>query len=261
MHVSDQLKTFLDTKAALYNQPWFIATDPVSVPHLFTRKQDIEIAGLFAAIFSWGARATIINKSKSLMQLMDMAPYDFIRHHQEKDLQRMLHFKHRTFNPTDLLYFITFLQHHYTHYESLEDAFFREETAGNNPDAKIENALNFFYQYFFCLEDAPERTRKHVASPAKNSTCKRLNMFLRWMIRKDNAGVDFGIWDKAAPSELIIPVDLHVMRVANRFNLLQRKQADWLTALELTTSLRQLDPGDPVKYDFALFGLGIMEKY
>jgi uncharacterized protein (TIGR02757 family) len=159
------------------------------------------------------------------------------------------------------LYFVAFLQYHFQHFDSLEDAFFREEILNGEPDKKVERGLNFFYQYFFCLEDAPERTRKHIACPAKKSTCKRLNMFLRWMVRKDKAGVDFGIWKKIKPADLICPLDLHVMRVATRFNLLDRKQADWLAAVQLTSSLKILDPEDPVKYDFALFGLGIMEKY
>jgi uncharacterized protein (TIGR02757 family) len=257
--VDERLKAFLDSKVAHYNQPWFIETDPVSIPHLFTKKQDIEIAGLFASIFAWGGRTTIIKKSKELMQLMDMDPHAFITTHREEDLKRMLYFKHRTFNTTDLLYFISFLKHHYTNYHSLEDAFAGPDTFSSKNKAAI--FLNRFYHYFFSLEDAPQRTRKHIASPEKNSTCKRLNMFLRWMVRNDNNGVDFGLWNKISPSELVCPVDLHVARVSRRFNLLTRSQVDWQAAIELTGNLKKLDSDDPVKYDFALFGLGVMEKF
>jgi uncharacterized protein (TIGR02757 family) len=170
----------------------------------------------------------------------------------------LLHFKHRTFNDTDLLYFIEFFKNHYTKSASLEEAFFKPS---ESVSTSIENALNHFYAYFFSLPDAPARTNKHIASPSKNSSCKRLNMFLRWMVRNDGKGVDFGIWQKTDPSQLICPIDVHVARVARRFHLLERKQTDWQAALELTTHLRNFDPEDPVKYDFALFGLGVIEKY
>lgn len=193
------------------------------------------------------------------MQLMDYAPHDFILHHTAEDLKPFLVFKHRTFNTTDLLYFLQFLRFHYSKYPSLEAAF-SMHLAGSEKEP-VEQALIHFHQYFFSLEEAPPRTRKHIATPAKGSNCKRLNMFLRWMVRKDNCGVDFGIWNTLKPSQLICPVDVHVARVAKRLDLLQRKQTDWNAALELTTHLRMLDPQDPVKYDFALFGLGVMEKY
>jgi len=254
----NNLKDFLDSKVVQYNQPSFIKDDPVCIPHLFTKKQDIEIAAFFAAIFAWGSRKIIINKSKELMQLMDMQPYEFCMSHNSSELQRLMGFKHRTFNTTDLLYFIEFLKHHYTNYESLEDAFAQWLP---KDDENIEKALTGFHHYFFSLEHVPPRTRKHIATPEKKSNCKRLNMFLRWMVRKDNNGVDFGIWNKIKPSQLICPVDLHVARVAKRLNLLQRKQIDWQAALELTAYLRTLASPDPVKYDFALFGLGVMEKY
>ena len=233
------------------------------MPHLFSKQQDIEIAALFSAIFAWGGRTTIIRKSTELMQLMDMAPHDFVVHHKEEDLKRLLHFKHRTFNTTDLLYFISFLQYHYKQHDSLEQAFTGHVKAGlaAPDDHKAESLLNRFYENFFSLEDAPYRTRKHIAAPWKNSTCKRLNMFLRWMVRRDRHGVDFGIWKNISPANLICPVDLHVARVAQRFNLITRKQVDWLTAVELTDYLKTLDENDPVKYDFALFGLGVMEKF
>ncbi|MBS1563316.1 MAG: TIGR02757 family protein [Bacteroidetes bacterium] len=255
---SSQLKDFLDQKTAAYNQPGFIKDDPISIPHEFSRPQDIEIAGFFAAIFAWGNRTIIINKSRELLRLMDNAPYDFITGHVEEDLKRLLHFKHRTFNTTDLLYFIHFLRHHYTSHASLESAFSQWMDA---EDETTERGLSGFYRYFVSLEETPPRTRKHIASPEKNSTCKRLNMYLRWMVRHDDAGVDFGLWGNIRPAQLVCPIDVHVARVARRFNLLQRNAIDWQAALELTAWLRTLDPRDPVKYDFALFGLGAVEKF
>jgi uncharacterized protein (TIGR02757 family) len=256
------LKKFLDQKVIEFNNPDFIKDDPVCLPHLFSKKQDIEIAGFFAAVFAWGIRKTIINKGKLLFNLMDNAPYDFCLNHQERDLKRLEGFCHRTFNDTDLLYFVSFFKHHYSKHASLESAFFDNKTLRHsNKQDVVEHALNHFNQYFFSMEDVPERTKKHVASPAKNSSCKRLNMFLRWMVRNDNKGVDFGLWKKLSPADLICPVDLHVARVSKRFNLLQRKQIDWQAAIELTQHLRKFDKEDPVKYDFALFGLGIIEKY
>ncbi|HPG10485.1 MAG TPA: TIGR02757 family protein [Chitinophagaceae bacterium] len=243
----------LNEKADLYNQPSFIKNDPVSIPHLFTQKQDIEIAGFFAAIFAWGNRTTIIQKSKELLARMDNAPYDFCINHKAADLKKLIGFRHRTFNDTDLLYFISFQNQHYQKHKSLETAFVQN---GNT----IEEMLAGFYRYFFSLEDVPERTRKHVATPEKGSTCKRLNMFLRWMVRKDKKGVDFGIWKNISPSRLICPIDVHVARVARNLGILNRKQTDWLAAIELTDYLRTLDKSDPVKYDFALFSLGVIEK-
>ena len=249
------LKAFFDSKVAVYNQVSFIKDDPICIPHLFSSKQDIEIAGFFASIFAWGNRTTIIQKSKELMQLMDNAPYAFCTGHKETDLKKLLAFKHRTFNTTDLLYFISFFQEHYKKYDSLEDAFVL------SPDKDPAARLHQFHNYFFSFPDAPARTKKHIATPIKGSTCKRLNMYLRWMVRKDNKGVDFGIWNRIKPSELICPIDLHVARVAKRFQLLDRTKIDWQAGLELTQYLKTLDPKDPVKYDFALFGLGVIEKY
>jgi len=254
--MKDDLKKFLNSKVDLYNQPSFIKDDPVCIPHLFTKKQDIEIAGLFAALFAWGNRTTIINKSKELMSRMDNAPHEFILDHQQKDLKKIIGFKHRTFNDTDLLYFIEFLKNHYSSFTSLETAFTNQL---RKEDVDIEQALNGFYTYFFSLEHVPTRTRKHIACPEKNSSCKRLNMFLRWMVRKDKKGVDFGIWEKISPAQLICPIDVHVARVAKRLSLLERKPVDWQAARELTAYLRTLDPLDPVKYDFALFGMGVRE--
>ena len=250
----NNLIEFLNAKVEQYNQPSFIKDDPISIPHLFRKKQDIEIAGFFAAIFAWGNRTAIIKKSKELMQLMDNAPYDFCLNHSAKELKQLNRFKHRTFNTTDLLYFIEFFKNHYSKNNSLEAAF---TVHGNT----IEEILTGFHHYFFSAENVPARTKKHIATPERKSSCKRLKMFLRWMVRQDNRGVDFGIWKNISSSQLICPIDLHVARVARRFSILERKQTDWLAALELTEYLRTLDSSDPVKYDFALFGLGVMEKY
>lgn len=244
------LRDFLNRKVDEYNRPAFIPNDPIRIPHSFSKQQDIEISGFFAAIFAWGNRTTIINKTEQLMQLMDNAPHQFILQHEEKDLSKFLDFRHRTFNATDLLYFIAFFRYHYTRYDSLEDAFL------HSPDH-----LSGFYHYFFSLDAAPPRTYKHIATPEKNSSCKRLNMFLRWMVRHDDRGVDFGIWKNISPGELICPLDVHVARVARRFGLMTRTATDWQAALELTDYLTTLDADDPVKYDFALFGLGVMEKF
>ena len=254
----DNLIEFLNKKVDEYNQPSFIKADPISVPHLFSKKADIEIAGFFAALFAWGNRTTIIAKSTELMVLMEMSPADFIKNAGKKEIKALLHFKHRTFNTTDLLYFIEFLKFHYSTHSSLEPAFIK---GLGKKDSTVEKGLDNFHHYFFSLQDAPARTRKHIAAPSKGSTCKRLNMFLRWMVRNDKKGVDFGLWKNISPSQLVCPIDLHVARVARRLNLLTRKQTDWLTAIQLTEYLRILDPSDPVKYDFALFGLGVMEKF
>lgn len=257
------LKDFLDKKVDEYNQPFFIANDPISIPHRFSNKQDIEISGLFAAVLAWGNRTSIINSCDKLLTLMDNAPYDFIMYFEEDDLAPFVNFIHRTFNSTDLYHFFMVLKYHYRLMgnNSLETAFSQWMQSG---DTTTENALNGFHHYFFSEKidpDYPKRTIKHIAAPFKKSACKRLNMFLRWMVRQDNNGVDFGIWKNISPSQLICPIDLHVARVAKRFNLLHRKQTDWLAAVELTDYLRTLDEEDPVKYDFALFGLGVIDKF
>lgn len=249
-----ELKIFLDGRVRQYNQPSFIVRDPVSVPHRFRKKQDREIAGFFAAVFSWGNRTTIIQKSNELMDAMGPSPHAFCLQRDANKLKALAGFKHRTFNYTDLLYFIDFFHHHYSVEDSLETAFTRH---GNT----VEDMLTGFADYFFSLEDAPARTRKHVSSPVRQSTCKRLNMFLRWMVRRDGAGVDFGIWKNISPAQLICPIDLHVARVSRRLGLLGRRQTDWQAAMELTEALRTFDTEDPVRYDFALFGLGVEEKY
>jgi uncharacterized protein (TIGR02757 family) len=277
------IKAFLDAKVAQYNRPEFIENDPIVIPHQFSRQQDIEIMGFWAATLAWGQRVTIIRKCRELITLMDGAPYDFIINHQEPDLKKLLSFKHRTFNDIDTLYFIAFFRHHYEQYDSLEDAFMppiqppsppkgeqiyqAEYLVANQTSAPplggwgAELILNHFRSYFFSLPDYPHRTKKHVSSPSQKSTCKRLNMFLRWMVRRDDAGVDFGIWKRISPAQLVCPCDLHVDRIARKLKLITRKQTDWQTALELTEHLRHFDPLDPVKYDFALFGLGIEERW
>ncbi|MGN0004336.1 MAG: TIGR02757 family protein [Sphingobacterium composti] len=251
------IKDFLDNKVDEYNQPNFILNDPMCIPHLFTKKQDIEIMGFIASILAWGQRKTIINKCKELIERMGGSPYDFIMHHQEEDLKSLLGFKHRTFNDTDLLYFVEFFRYHYTRFDSLEDAFLIGQENVKPKEISIEKSLNEFKQYFFSLPDFPLRTHKHVSSPAQKSTCKRLNMFLRWMVRQDDKGVDFGIWNRIAPSQLICPCDVHVERVARKLQLITLDKLTWKAAVELTENLLFLDESDPVKYDFALFGLGV----
>jgi len=282
LNTFDGLKDFLDAKVELYNQPGFIENDPICIPHQFKLKQDIEIMGFWASILAWGQRKTIINKCNELIRLMDGVPYDFIMNHRESDLKVFLDFKHRTFNDTDTLYFIEFFKQHYRCNSSLENAFTGQnlklgidrsnfEMPANNrrgdsektdfTSKSVENYLNYFREYFFSLPDFPHRTKKHVSSPTQKSTCKRLNMFLRWMVRDDHKGVDFGIWKTIKSSQLICPTDLHVERVARKLKLITRKQVDWQTATELTQNLQQFDSNDPVKYDFALFGLGIEEHF
>lgn len=253
----DEVAALLERKLDEHNRPSFISRDPVSIPHAFQKKQDIEIAGFFAAIFAWGNRVTIIRKSGELMERMGRAPHSFCLHHRPAELEQLKGFCHRTFNDTDLLYFLEFLSWHYRSHDSLEEAFTRRLEPG---DHSVESALNGFQDYFFSLPSAPARTRKHIPAPSSGSSCKRLCMFLRWMVRKDERGVDFGLWHKISPAQLVCPLDVHVARVARKLGLLQRKQDDWQAALELTTRLRQLDPQDPIRYDLALFGLGVNEK-
>lgn len=247
-----ELSDLLNQKADQYNRPSFIERDPISIPHRFTVKQDIEIMGFWSAVLAWGQRPVILKKAAELVTLMDGEPYDFIINHEESDLKRFLNFKHRTFNATDALYFLHFFRQYYLNNDSLEDAFL----TGNG--ATVEENLMAFHDQFCGLTDFfPERTRKHIATPARNSSCKRLLMFLRWMVRQDNRGVDFGIWTRLRPNQLVMPIDVHVNRVARKLGLLTRPQTDWKAALELTETLRQFDANDPVRYDFALFGLGV----
>jgi len=255
-----EIKKLLDQKVRQYNKIDFIEKDPICIPHKFTKQQDIEIAAFFAAIFAWGNRTTIINKSKELLNRMDNSPYDFCIYHQAKDLKKIIGFVHRTFNDTDALYCIEFFKQHFQKQQSLETAFFTNQNNGGKIKS-VEAALTNFQTYFMSFEDAPKRTKKHIASPASGSTCKRLNMFLRWMIRQDKQNVDFGIWKSIKPSDLIMPIDVHVARVSRSIGILKRPQTDWQAALELTNYCRSLDPKDPVKYDYALFSLGVIEKF
>jgi len=247
------IKKILDDNERLFNNVHFIEKDPISVPHRFSLKQDIEIMGFFASVFAWGQRQTIIKKCTELSERMDNSPYQFITQHKETDSKRLLKFKHRTFNDLDLLYFVDFLKRHYSSSLTLEDAFIYDSTDYVN----IEKALMYFYSYFFENTEVNFRTRKHISTPAKKSACKRLNMFLRWMVRNDGKGVDFGIWKQMKPKDLICPLDVHVDRTARHLGLITRKQTDWLAAVELTENLCLFDKNDPVKYDFALFGLSI----
>ncbi|QHL86037.1 TIGR02757 family protein [Nibribacter ruber] len=256
--MSSQIKALLEDRYQRYNTLEFIPHDPISIPHRFTEKRDIEIAGFFASILAWGQRKTIINKCTELMARMDNAPYQFIRHHHEDDLKSLLGFKHRTFNDTDLLYLVHFFRWFYEQHNSLEVAFLG---TGPVPLLTQKARLEHFYNLVFSLPEAPHRTRKHISTPAKKSACKRINMYLRWMVRKDESGVDFGIWKSISPKDLICPCDVHVQRVARKLKLIERTQSDWAMAEELTKNLRAYDPQDPVKYDFALFGLGIEEKF
>lgn len=254
---TSQLKKLLDQKADQYNSAEFIATDPVSIPHLFTKKEDIEIAGFMAATIAWGQRITIISNAMKLMDWMDSQPFDFILNFSEKDILPFRKFVHRTFNGEDCEYFLWALKSIYQQHSSLENAFSDNFLVD---EANTKNAIINFRNHFFALQPFT-RSQKHVADPGKNSSAKRLNMFLRWMVRKDNQGVDFGVWDKIKPSQLICPLDTHSGRVARKLGLLHRKTNDWQAAEELTQNLAKYDPADPVKYDFALFGLGVFEKF
>ena len=249
-----QLKEFLEEKYHRYNSPQFIESDPIFVPHQFNKKEDIEIAGLFAATFAWGQRPTIIRNGLWLMQMMNNEPHDFVINHSEKDLQVFKGFVHRTFQTADAIYFIKSLQLIYKQHGGLEKAFM--PLKGEDMYA----GLIHFRKKFLGIYPAG-RTAKHIADVAKNASAKRLNMFLRWMVRNDKLGVDFGIWKSIAPALLYCPIDLHSGRVARKLGLLKRTQDDWKAVDELTKALRKLDAKDPIKYDFALYGLGVFEKF
>ena len=250
------LKRQLDQLVTKYNNKDFIRLDPIGVPHRFKKQQDIEIAGFFAAILAWGQRTTIIKNANQLMELMDGAPHEFIVQHTDSDRKRFKSFVHRTFQPDDLLYFIEVLQHHYLNHPSLENLF----ADGIHPgDTHAGNALIHFHNSFFALPHLA-RTRKHIPTPERKSACKRLNLYLRWMVRNDRCGVDFGLWKRIRPDQLLCPLDVHVLNVANNLGLVKEKNSNWHTCLLLTDILKQMDPFDPVKYDFALFGSGIASK-
>jgi uncharacterized protein (TIGR02757 family) len=250
-----ELKSFLDYKVEQYNSPGFIKTDPVQIPHQFSKKEDIEIAGFLTATIAWGNRKSILNNASKLMELLEHSPFDFVMNHSETDLISLENFAHRTFNGIDLQYFVQSLRNIYLEHDGLETVFAKYAEANS-----LQMSIHQFKQLFFELPH-PSRTQKHVSDPLKNSAAKRINMFLRWMIRKDAAGVDFGIWKSLSPAQLSCPLDVHSGNTARKLGLLKRKQNDGKALAELDDSLRKLDPIDPVKYDFALFGLGVFEKY
>lgn len=250
-----ELKDFLDTKVIEYNNVRFIETDPIQIPHEFNKKEDIETSGFLTATIAWGNRKSIINNARRLMNLLDQSPYDFIINHQESDLLKLKNFVHRTFNGVDLITFIKGLQHMYEVHGGMELLFKRHAESLN-----LQSAIHEFKKAFFEIDHLP-RTQKHISDPLKNSAAKRINMFLRWMVRPNNSGVDFGIWTSLSTAQLSCPLDVHSGNVARKLGLLSRKQNDAKALVELDQNLRQLDPVDPVKYDFALFGLGVFEKF
>ena len=250
-----QLKDFLDNKVEQYNHPQFIESDPIQIPHQFSKKEDIEIAAFLTATIAWGNRKSIINNAKRMMLLLDNAPHEFVMQHQESDLEALLSFVHRTFNGDDFIQFIACLQHIYKNHNGLESVFSKYA----KPDS-LQESIHHFKNHFFEIEHLP-RTQKHISDPLKNSAAKRINMFLRWMVRHDNNGVDFGIWKRLTPAQLSCPLDVHSGNVARKLGLLKRKQNDAKALFELDSALRQLDKNDPVKYDFALFGLGVFEGF
>jgi uncharacterized protein (TIGR02757 family) len=255
--MEQHIQNLLDSKYAFFNHPRFIEHDPILIPHAFSHQPDIEIMGFWVAMLAWGQRKTIISNANELIKLCDGAPHAFIMGHQAHDLKRFESFKHRTFNYTDTLYFIRFFNRHFSTHTSLETAF----SAQYNPEEiTVEASINRFFHHFFDDEFAPKRTQKHISAPFKKSACKRICMFLRWMVRKDTFGVDFGLWNNIKPSQLVCPLDVHAQRTAESLHLVSPGPANWNKALELTESLRQLDPNDPIKYDFALYGMGIEEK-
>ena len=255
----NELSDFLNAKAIQYNNPKFIESDPICIPHTFTKKEDIEISGLLAATIAWGQRKTIINNAQKMIELMDFSPYEFVLNHEESDLKRFDEFKHRTFNGEDLKYFVKALNHIYTTHDGLEKAFADGVSVGSvNCLGAIENFRNLFFEV---AELENNRTQKHVSSPMKGSASKRLVMFLRWMVRQDNCGVDFGIWKSISPSILSCPLDVHSGNVARKLGILKRTQNDWKAVAEMDVFLRKMDKQDPAKYDFALFGLGVFEGF
>ena len=249
-----ELKEFLDEKVLQYNSFDFIESDPIQVPHSFSLKEDIEISGFLSATIAWGNRKMIINNSKKLMNIMGNSPYDFVMNHTEDNLDSLENFVHRTFNSQDAKTFIKALQHIYKNHDGLEAVFSK-----NQEENSMQNSIHEFKKLFFEIEHL-QRTQKHVSDPLNNSAAKRINMYLRWMIRNDNK-VDFGIWKSIPTSKLSCPLDVHSGNVARKLGLLKRKQNDGKALVELDLALRKLDKNDPVKYDFALFGLGVFESF
>lgn len=252
---ASELKIFLDEKVDLYNNPNFIESDPIQIPHLFSLKEDIEIAGFLSATIAWGNRKMIINNAKKMMDLMGNAPFDFIMEHEEHHLEKLENFVHRTFNGGDFSTFIKALQHIYKNHEGLENVFVKNQQHNN-----LQPSIHEFKKIFFEINHLP-RTQKHISDPLNNSAAKRINMFLRWMVRNDKKGVDFGIWKNISPSALSCPLDVHSGNVARKLGILLRKQNDAKALNELDLALRNFDADDPVKYDFALFGLGVFEGF
>lgn len=244
-----QLHELLERKWQQYESLEFIANDPILIPHQFSKREDIEISGFLTAIIAWGNRKSILNSANRMLDLMDQSPFDFIVNHQDSDLKRCEGFVHRTFNADDLTYFLSRLQQLYKKYQSMEKMFL-----GSN-SFHAETSISNFKTLFFEAEHLP-RTRKHLADPFKKSSAKRINMFLRWMVRSDEKGVDFGLWKTISKNQLMLPLDVHTASVSRKLGLLKRKQNDWQAVEEVTTSLKKIDPEDPVKYDFALFGMG-----
>tara|TARA_R110002051_G_scaffold10001_4_gene37941 strand:- start:4000 stop:4764 length:765 start_codon:yes stop_codon:yes gene_type:complete len=250
-----ELKSFLDEKAIQYETPDFIPHDPIQIPHRFTIKEDIEISAFLTATISWGNRKSIITNANKLMEIMGNTPHDFVMNYSPEQTHLFEGFVHRTFNSLDLDTFIRGLQHIYIHHGGLEKVF----ASGSTIDS-LQAAISGFKYHMLEVEHL-QRTHKHLSDPLKGSAAKRINMFLRWMVRDGAAGVDFGIWKSISPSLLSCPLDVHTGNVARKLGLLSRKQNDAKTLLELDTALRKMDASDPVKYDFALFGLGAFEKF
>jgi len=251
----NELKSFLDEKVIEYNNPKFIESDPIQIPHQFTLKEDIEISAFLTSTIAWGNRKMIIKNAQIMINLMGNSPYDFVMNHKDYQMDSFDSFVHRTFNSLDFKYFIKALRHIYTNYYGLEEIFSKYAS-----DTSTQTAISKLKEIFFEIPHQ-QRTQKHISNPAKGSAAKRINMFLRWMVRNDNSGVDFGIWKNLSPSILSCPLDVHSGNVARKLNLLTRKQNDAKALLELDTNLRNLDANDPVKYDYALFGLGVFEKF
>jgi uncharacterized protein (TIGR02757 family) len=248
-----ELKDLLEHKFNLYNSTNFIIEDPISIPHAYNQKEDIEIISFLISIISWGNRKSIIKSGNKLREILGSSPIDFIMRFKEKDLKK-IDFVHRTFNKFDLIYFLKSLKNIYENHDGLENVFSK-----NLNDEFMYNNISNFRKIFFSLNHE-KRTEKHISNPKKNSACKRINMFLRWMVRNDGV-VDFGIWKKIKPSMLSCPLDVHTANIGRKLNLISRKQNDLKTVLELDQKLRLFDKNDPVKYDYALFGMGVYEKF
>lgn len=252
-----EIKRLIDRLYLQYNHRGFIENDPISIPHQFSKKEDIEIMSFLISAIAWGQRTSIINSGRKLIKIFEGEPHNFICNHRDTDLKACLGFVHRTFNETDLISFVSFLKEIYQQNGSLEYAFSKHM---KNGDLHVENALNGFRSDYESSQAYIKRTAKHIAYPAAGSACKRLNMFLRWMVRTDKSGIDFGIWKSIRPSQLICPLDVHVINQATKLGLIKSDKSNWKTALELTARLRTFDKTDPVKYDIALFGSGVNEK-